>query len=88
MANHKSALKRAGQSEQRRLRNRTVKTRVKNAVKTVRETKSEKPDEIITKPMIEAQSVIDKAAKKGVLHKRTAARKISRLARLAAAKKS
>lgn len=31
----------------------------------------------------DAQSNIDKAAKKGVLHKRTAARKVSRLAKLA-----
>jgi small subunit ribosomal protein S20 len=30
-----------------------------------------------------AQSVIDKASKKGVIHKRTAARKISRLTKLA-----
>lgn len=29
-----------------------------------------------------AQSIIDKAAKKGVIHKKTAARKISRLAKL------
>ena len=36
MANHKSALKRAGQNERRRLRNKAVQTRVKNVVKDVR----------------------------------------------------
>lgn len=83
MANHKSALKRAGQNEIRRLRNRGVKTRVKNIIKEVRAAKVEKPDEIVKEPMIKAQSTIDRAAKKGVLHKRTAARKVSRLAKLA-----
>ena len=37
MANHKSALKRAGQNERRRLRNKAVQTRVKNVVKDVRQ---------------------------------------------------
>ena len=83
MANHKSALKRAGQNETRRLRNRAVKTRVKNVIKEVQAAKAEKPDESVNEPMIKAQSTIDKAAQKGVLHKRTAARKISRLAKLA-----
>jgi len=83
VANHKSAFKRAGQNEIRRLRNRGVKTRVKNVIKEVQAAKAEKPDEIVKEPMINAQSTIDKAAKKGVLHKRTAARKVSRLAKLA-----
>jgi len=83
VANHKSALKRAGQNEMRRQRNRAVKTRVKNVIKEVRAAKAEKPDESVNEPMIIAQSAIDKAAKKGVLHRRTAARKISRLAKLA-----
>jgi small subunit ribosomal protein S20 len=81
VANHKSALKRAGQSQKKRLRNRTVKTRVKNMVKEVRQAASEKSAE--TGTMFQtAQSTIDKAAKKGVLHKRTASRKIARLAKL------
>lgn len=83
MANHKSALKRAGQNEVRRLRNRAVKTRVKNVIKSVQTARAEKPDEIVKEPMIKAQSAIDRAAKKGVLHKRTAARKVSRLAKFA-----
>ena len=76
MANHKSALKRARQNENRRLRNKSVKTRVKSAVKDVRTAGDDAPAKLD-----EAKSVIDKAAKRGVIHKRTAARKISRLAK-------
>ena len=80
MANHKSALKRARQNELRRMRNKTVKTRVKNVVKGVRGAVDAEGD--AATGLNAAQSVIDKAAKKGVIHKRTAARKISRLSRL------
>ena len=76
MANHKSALKRARQNEDRRLRNKGVKTRVRSVVKTVRTA----GDDAAAK-LDEAKSVIDKAAKRGVIHKRTAARSISRLAK-------
>ena len=75
MANHKSSLKRAKQSEVRRMRNKAVKTRVKTAAKAI--STAENPQEQLP----QTQSVIDKAAKKGVLHKRTASRKISRLAK-------
>ena len=82
MANHKSALERAGQNERRRLRNRAVQTRVKNVVKNARTAMAQQADDVIGQ-VTTAQSAIDKAAKKGVLHKRTAARKISRLAKKA-----
>lgn len=83
MANHKSALKRAGQNEIRRMRNRSVKTRVKTVVKQVRQAVSENSTDSMNLNLKAAQSTIDKAAKKGVLHKRTAARKISRLTKIA-----
>ncbi|MBT8342665.1 MAG: 30S ribosomal protein S20 [Desulfatitalea sp.] len=82
MANHKSALKRAGQNQIRRLRNRKVKTRVKNMVKQVRQAATDGSAEQTLSSLASAQSVIDKAAKRGVLHKRTAARKVARLAKL------
>ena len=82
MANHKSALKRAGQNENRRMRNRSVKTRVKTVVKEVRQAAAENAPEAAADNFKVAQATIDKAAKKGVLHKRTAARKVARLARL------
>jgi small subunit ribosomal protein S20 len=80
VANHKSALKRAIQSEQRRQRNKAVQTRVKNVVKDVNLSVAENADDAGQRFNV-AKSVIDKASKKGVLHKRTAARKISRLAK-------
>ncbi|MFO7716212.1 30S ribosomal protein S20 [Desulfosarcina sp.] len=80
MANHKSALKRAGQNERRRLRNKTVQTRVKNVVKAVRLAVAQHGDRAVEQ-LDAAKSVIDKAAKKGVLHKKTASRKVSRLTR-------
>jgi small subunit ribosomal protein S20 len=80
VANHKSSIKRARQSQERRLRNRMVKTRVKNVTKATRAAVAENPADALAQ-FKAAQSTIAKAAKKGVIHKRTAARKISRLAR-------
>jgi small subunit ribosomal protein S20 len=82
LANHKSALKRARQNELNRLRNKAVKTRVKSIVKDVRFSVEESSNGDVTAKLIAAQTLIDKASKKGVLHKKTAARKISRLSKL------
>lgn len=82
MANHKSALKRARQSEIKRLRNKAVKTRIKSVVKEVRQAVSEKSIEQSLSSLNTAKSAIDNAVKKGVVHKKTAARKISRLSKL------
>jgi small subunit ribosomal protein S20 len=83
LANHKSALKRARQNENRRLRNKSSKSAVKNTVKDLRTAASNKEDKVSTvKKLDTTKSIIDKAAKKGILHKRTAARKISRLTKL------
>ena len=83
MANHKSAIKRARQNELRRLRNKGTKTRIKSIVKDVRSSVGEASGEETKVNLNTAQSVIDKASKKGVIHKRTASRKISRLTKLA-----
>lgn len=82
MANHKSALKRARQNEVRRLRNKSVKTRIKNVVKDVQLSVSENSKEATLKKLDTAKSNIDRAAQKGVIHKKTASRKISRLSKL------
>ena len=82
MANHKSALKRARQNELSRLRNKAVKTRVKSIVKDVRFSVEESSNQDVKAKLIAAQTLIDKASKKGVIHKKTAARKISRLSKL------
>ena len=80
MANHKSAKKRAKQSQVRRMRNRAVKTSLKTLEKKLRDAKAagENAEEL----MRHTQSAIHKAAKKGVIHKKTASRKISRLSKL------
>ena len=80
MANHKSAKKRAKQNNVRRLRNKSVRTTLKNLEKklrTAKEENSDKKDEFLR----QTQSAIHKAAKKGVIHKKTASRKISRLSK-------
>lgn len=82
MANHKSALKRARQNQIRRLRNRTNRTRIKNTVKEIRLAASEASGDEGLNQLNAAKSVIDKAAQKGGIHKKTAARKISRLSKL------
>ena len=82
MANHKSAIKRAKQNELRRIRNRSVKTRVKSVTKTVEAAVAEKNGDSAAIALKAAASVIHKAAKKGVIHKNTAARKVSRLTRM------
>ena len=80
MANIKSQIKRNKQNEVRRLRNKGVrselKTRVKNAVKA-----AEAGAEDTTALAQLAQKRLDMAASKGVIHKNTAARKKSRLAK-------
>ncbi|OQX22979.1 MAG: 30S ribosomal protein S20 [Desulfobacteraceae bacterium IS3] len=81
MADHKSELKRARQNEIHRMRNKAVKSRVKSIIKEVQLAVGEAAIETAREKLNIAKSVIDKAAKKKVLHKKTAARKISRLSR-------
>jgi len=83
LANHKSAIKRARQNELRHLRNKSVKTRIKTIVKDIRSAAAGTSSEDMSAKINAAQSAIDKASKKSVIHKRTAARKISRLTKLA-----
>jgi len=83
LANHKSAVKRNLQNQKQRLRNRTVKTRIKNVVKKIALLTPASGAEITAAELNAAKSVIDKASKKGVIHHRTAARKISRLTKRA-----
>lgn len=79
MANHKSAIKRAKQSEQRRLRNRARRTRMKHAIKSLEEALASRNVEEARSRLQEAISVIDRTASKGVIHKNHASRRISRL---------
>jgi small subunit ribosomal protein S20 len=82
LANHKSAIKRARQNDVRRLRNKSLKTKIKNVIKDLRLSVSETSKEETLKKLDMAKSSIDRAAQKGVIHKKTASRKISRLSKL------
>jgi len=81
LARHLSALKRARQNEKRRLRNQSRKTRVKHAVRDVRQAVAQNNPEEAQAALQKAIPVIARVAGKGTLHWRTAARKISRLTR-------
>ncbi|OLC61694.1 MAG: 30S ribosomal protein S20 [Candidatus Rokubacteria bacterium 13_1_20CM_2_68_19] len=80
MANTKSAMKRIRQSENRRIRNRTVRSKVRTAVKTARTAVTEAGGDART-AVLEAIRALDKAVTKGVIHPNTAGRKKSALAR-------
>ena len=81
MANHPSALKRAKQNKVRRLRNASMKSRIKSKVKQYLQTLEASPQESAAPILTEAASLIDRAGSKGILHPRTASRKISRLSK-------
>lgn len=86
MANTSSALKRVRQNERRRVRNRTVRSQVRTAVKTARTALGSTGTDVKT-AVVDAIRALDKAVTKGVIHRNTAARKKSALARrLVAAK--
>ena len=80
MANIKSAVKRAKQSEASRLRNRACKSSVLTMRKKVLSAISAGNKEEAQKQYSEYTSVLDKAAKKGVIAKNNANRKKSRVA--------
>ncbi|MCK4739616.1 MAG: 30S ribosomal protein S20 [Deltaproteobacteria bacterium] len=79
MANHKSAIKRLRQSEKRRLRNNSIKSAIKTAIKKVRTSISDGNSDEATLNLKKAASLLDAAVTKGVLHRNNASNKISRL---------
>ena len=83
MATHKSALKRHRQNQKRRLRNKIIRSKLKTSVKSLYTALESKDLPAVQKAVQSAISTISKTASKGIIHKKTAARKISRLARKA-----
>lgn len=79
MANIKSAKKRILVNATKAARNKSIKSSVKTAIKKVDAAVAAKDVEAAKAALLNATSVIDKAASKGVYHKNTASRKISRL---------
>ncbi len=88
MANHKSALKKARQDEQRRLRNKAVRTRYRNLLKAVRLAIESKDATQAEDALKVAGPYLQQAASKNVIHKNKAARTISRLTQQVAALKA
>ncbi len=88
MANTKSAIKRIRVAERNRLRNKAYKSAVKTLTKRYHEAleanssePSEEGSKLVRERMSAAVSKIDKAVKRGVLHKNAGARRKSRLAK-------
>ena len=79
MANHFSALKRARQTEKRTARNRATRSRVRTALRDLRTELSGNDAAAAQKEFSSAIAELDKAVRKGVLHKNTASRYKSRL---------
>lgn len=79
MANHKSALKRIRQNEKRRLHNRSYRNRTRTLVKKARAAIESGDLQGARDAIYAAMRDLDKLASRGVVHKRNAARRKSRL---------
>lgn len=77
---HKSTIRRARQAERRHERNRATINTVKTLIKKVQAAVAGKKTEEARTSLQEATSAIGKAVSKGILHRNTASRRISRLA--------
>jgi small subunit ribosomal protein S20 len=82
LANHKSAIKRIKQNQKRNERNTHVKSTLKTYIKRVREAAAAKDAGAAREALIAAIPVVDGAATKGVIHRATASRNVSRLTKL------
>jgi small subunit ribosomal protein S20 len=79
MADHFSALKRARQTEKRTSRNRNNTSRLRTALRDLRESMAKGDKKAAELVFRQTVSALDKAIQKGSLHKNTAARYKSRL---------
>ena len=77
MANIKSQIKRNRQNEKRRLRNKSVKSALKTAIRKFHEAAASGDTESATVLLRDAGRKLDKAASKGVIHKNQAANRKS-----------
>ncbi len=75
MANLKASIKDLRKIKKRILRNASVKSEVKTAIKKIKKLSKDEAKKFLP----EAYSIIDKAVKKGVIKKQTAARYKSRI---------
>jgi small subunit ribosomal protein S20 len=84
VANIKSQLKRIKTNEKRRMRNKSVKSELRTAVRAFREAAATGDKERTEATLRAATRKLDKAASKGVIHKNQAANRKSGLTRTAA----
>ena len=80
MANIKSQIKRVKTNEKRRLRNKSVKSSLRTAIRRFREAVDAGDTEQIVERQRSASRALDKAASKGVIHANQAANKKAALA--------
>ena len=81
MANTKSAKKAARQATRRTAVNKTRRTRLRSSVRKVEEAIASGNRDAATAALKEAEPIIVRAAQKGVAHRKTASRKVSRLSK-------
>ncbi|MBQ2275582.1 MAG: 30S ribosomal protein S20 [Lachnospiraceae bacterium] len=79
MANIKSAKKRILVIEKKTLRNKMIKSKIKTVIKKLEAAIAANDKELAKERLAVVISEIDKATSKGIFHKNTASRKISRL---------
>jgi small subunit ribosomal protein S20 len=79
VAIHKSVIKRQKQADKQQLINNSAKSLLKTLSKKVEQAVEAKDAAVAKTAMVNAMKAYDKAASKGILHKSTASRKISRL---------
>jgi small subunit ribosomal protein S20 len=85
MANTKSAKKATRQTVRRTAANKTRRSRLRSAVRKVEEAIASGNKEAATAALKEAEPILARTAQKGVVHRKTASRKMSRLAKRTAA---
>ncbi|MDQ6962272.1 MAG: 30S ribosomal protein S20 [Mariprofundaceae bacterium] len=79
MANHDSAVKRARQDEVRRQRHRVHKGSMRTAIKNVLKAVEDGDVESAKSALILATSLIDRAGRKNLIHRKQSSRRVSRL---------
>ncbi|HRZ13899.1 MAG TPA: 30S ribosomal protein S20 [Candidatus Omnitrophota bacterium] len=81
MANRRAAVKSLRVDKKRHARNMRIKNELKKTIKNFQALVAEKKSEEARKVLLKVSSLLDKAAKKNVIHANTASRRKSRLSR-------
>lgn len=81
MANTKSAKKAVRQTSRRTTANKTRRSRMRSSVRKVEEAIASGNKEAARAALKEAEPIIVRTAQKGMVHRKTASRKVSRLAK-------